>query len=108
MMTVIKNNWFHTAAFSLLLASVVLFAYTGNYFVLLAPVSFLYIVLLGVNWQLAYWIFLFTIPASIQLNFSNDTMAITLPDEPLMWVFLLLATLVFFRNPTSLPKWWWQ
>jgi O-antigen ligase len=108
MIAAIKNSWFNIASFSLLLLSVMLFAYTGNYYILLVPLTFLYIVLLGVNWQLAYWIFLFTIPASIQINFSNDTMAITLPDEPIMWILLLLTTLVFFRNPASLPKWWWQ
>ncbi|MCD6011221.1 MAG: O-antigen polymerase [Flavipsychrobacter sp.] len=108
MIAALKNNWFNIAAFSFLLLSVMLFAYTGNYYILLAPVTFLYVVLLGVNWQLAYWIFLFTIPASIQINFSNDTMAITLPDEPIMWMLLLLSSLVFFRNPDTLPKWWWQ
>lgn len=108
MIASVKNNWFTIAAFSLLMISIMAFAWTGNYFILLAPVAFLYIVLLGVNWQLAYWIFLFTIPASIQINFSNDTMAITLPDQPLMWLFLLLATVVFARNPRSLPAWWWQ
>jgi O-antigen ligase len=104
----IKNSWFHIGAFSLLLVTVMLFAYTGNYYLLLAPFGFLYFVLLGVNWQTAYWIFLFTIPASVQINFSNDTMAITLPDEPLMWIFMLLFCLVFARNPNYLPKWWWQ
>jgi O-antigen ligase len=104
----IKSNWFHVAAFSVLFATIVLFAYTGNYFILLAPPCFLYFVLIGVNWQAAYWIFLFTIPASIQINFSNDTMAITLPDEPLMWVFLLLFILVWARTPSAIPKWWWQ
>ena len=108
MLSAIKNNLFNIAAFSLLLASIVIFAWTGNYFVLAAPVVFLFFVLLGVNWQMAYWIFLFTIPASVQINFSNDTMAITLPDEPLMWIFLLLFSLVFARNPSTLPKWWWQ
>ena len=108
MLTTIKNNLFNIAAFSLLLASIIIFAWTGSYFVLAAPIVFLYMVLLGVNWKSAYWIFLFTIPASVQINFSNDTMAITLPDEPLMWIFLLLFTLVFARNPASLPRWWWK
>jgi hypothetical protein len=76
MITAIKNNLFHIAAFSLLFASIVFFAYTGNYFILIAPLFFLYVVLLGVNWQGAYWIFLFSIPASVQINFSNDTMAV--------------------------------
>lgn len=104
----VKNNWFHVAAFSVLFLTIMLFAYTGSYYVLLAPPVFLYFVLIGVNWQAAYWIFLFSIPASIQINFSNDTMAITLPDEPLMWIFLLLFSLVWARNPATLPKWWWQ
>ncbi len=108
MIAAIKNNLFNIASFALLFASVILFTYTGNYFILLAPIAYLYFVLVGVNWQLAYWVFLFTIPASIQINFSNDTMAITLPDEPLMWIFLLLSVLVVARNPTSLPKWWWE
>lgn len=104
----ITNSWFHVAAFSLLFATIFLFAFTSNYYFLLIPAGFLYFVLLGVNWQAAYWIFLFTIPASIQINFNNDSMAITLPDEPLMWVFLLLFSLVFARNPSTLPRWWWQ
>jgi len=108
MIAIIKNNLFHIAAFSLLLVSIILFAYTGNYYILVAPLLFLYVVLLGVNWQSAYWIFLFSIPASVQINFSNDTMAITLPDEPLMWIFLVLFLLVWARNPSTLPKWWWQ
>jgi O-antigen ligase len=108
MVGAIKNNWFNIGAFSLLFASIIAFTYTGNYFLLLAPLVFLYFVLLGVNWQVAYWIFLFTIPASVQINFSNETMAITLPDEPLMWIFLLLFALVFARNPSTLPKWWWR
>ncbi len=108
MLASIKNNWFNIGAFMLLFASIVIFAWTGNYFVLAAPLGFLYFVLMGVNWKSAWWIFLFSIPASVQINFSNDTMAITLPDEPLMWVFLLLFVLVWARNPNHLPKWWWK
>jgi O-antigen ligase len=108
MLTAIKNNWFNLGAFLLLFATIVLFSYTGNYYILVTPFAFLYLVLLGVNWKIAWWIFLFTIPASIQINFSGDTMAITLPDEPLMWIFLLLFTLVWARNPDTLPKWWWR
>ena len=61
MIAAIKNNLFNFASFALLFASVILFTYTGNYFILLAPVAYLYFVLVGVNWQLAYWVFLFTI-----------------------------------------------
>jgi O-antigen ligase len=108
MQAIVKNNWFNAGAFLLLFASIFVFAWTGNYYVLIAPIAFLYFVLLGINWKAAWWIFLFTIPASVQIDFANDTMAITLPDEPLMWIFLLLFILVWARNPNHLPKWWWK
>ena len=106
--TTIKNNWFNIASFSLLFASIIGYVFSGEYYMLLVPLIYLYFVLIGVNWQIAYWIFLFMIPVSVQINFSEDTMAITLPDEPVMWIFLLLFSLVFARNPASLPKWWWK
>ena len=108
MLSAIKNNLLSFAAFALLFATIIVFSYTGNYFVLAAPFAFLYAILIGVNWKVAWWIFLFTIPASIQINFAGDTMAITLPDEPMMWVFLLLFVLVWARNPGALPQWWWR
>ena len=108
MLAAIKNRWFDVAAFSLLFLTIILFAYTNNYFVLAAPFGFLFIVLLGINWKTAYWIFLFTIPLSIYISFADDTMAITLPDLPLMWLFLLLFCLLIARNPRSLPQWWWR
>lgn len=92
----------------MLFATVIVFALTGSYFVLAAPFVFLWAVLLGVNWKTAYWIFLFTIPASIQINFAGDTMSITLPDQPLMWSFLLMFLLIWASNPYIIPKWWWR
>jgi O-antigen ligase len=68
----------------------------------------LWAVLLGVNWKTAYWIFLFTIPASIQINFAGDTMSITLPDQPLMWSFLLMFILIWASKPNLIPMWWWR
>lgn len=105
---VLKNKWFSLAAFSVLFLTVILFAWTGNYILLAAPFAFLYFVLMGVNWKTAYWIFLFTIPASIQINFAGDTMSITLPDQPIMWLFLLLFIIVWAKNPMIMPQWWWR
>jgi hypothetical protein len=95
MLAYITKNWFNASAFGVLFLTIVLFAYTGNLFILLTPLVYLYLVLVGLNWRAAYWLFLFTIPASIQINFAADTMAITLPDEPIMWIFLLLFALVY-------------
>ena len=108
MLALLQKNWFTMSSFGILFLTICLFSFTGNAFVLMAPLVFLYIVLVCLNWRMAYWFFLFTIPASIQINFDRDTMAITLPDEPIMWIFLLLFLLVFARSPRTIPKWWWK
>ncbi len=104
----LKNKWFSIASFSLLFITVILFAYTGSFLLLAVPFAYLFFVLLGINWKTAYWLFLFTIPASIQINFAGDTMSLTLPDQPMMWGFLLLAVVLLASNPALLPKWWWK
>jgi len=108
MSTAIKNKWFDILAFSVLFATILIFAFTSNYYILMAPFIFLWVMLISVNWKAAYWIFLFTIPASIQLSFAADTMSITLPDQPLMWTFLLLFILMWAHNPKMIPEWWWR
>jgi O-antigen ligase len=108
MIAAIKNNWFHLCAFALLFATIAAFAYTGKYYVLAAPFVFLYAMTLGVNWKTAYWIFLFIIPVSIQINFAGDSMSITLPDQPLMWIFLGLFLIIMARDPAAIPEWWWR
>ncbi len=105
---ILKNKWFSLASFSLLFITVALYAYTDSYLVLAAPFAYLFFLLLGVNWKTAYWLFLFTIPASIQINFAGDTMSITLPDQPIMWGFLLLFVVMLANNPAIMPKWWWK
>ena len=104
----LKNKWLSIAMLSVILLTVALFAYTGNYLVLAAPFGVFYAVLLGLNWKTAYWMFLFTIPFSIQLSFAGDTMSLTLPDQPLMWCFLGLFFVLWARKPDLLPKWWWK
>lgn len=108
MLAAIKSIWFNVAAFSLLFITVILFAYTGQYYFLVMPFAFLYVVLLGVNWKAAYWLFLFTIPLSTQINFAGDTASITLPDQPMMWLFLGMFLLILARDPGIIPRWWLQ
>ncbi len=108
LLSLIKEKWFNVAAFSVLFITLGLWGYTGNYLVLAAPVGFLFFLLLGLNWKTAYWLFLFTIPASIQINFAGETMSITLPDQPIMWGLLLVLVVIWARNPRLLPQWWWR
>lgn len=108
MQSALKNNWFPLVSFGVLFICIILFSITGSFLFLGAPIAYLYFCLVGLNYKAAYWIFLCTIAPSIQINFNADTMSITLPDEPMMWIFLFLSTVLIARNPAILPKWWWK
>ena len=84
------------------------FALTGNYLFIAFPFGFLFLLLLGINWKTAYWVLIFAIPASVELSFMDDTLSTSLPDEPMMWLFLLLFALLWCRKPNFLPQWWWR
>ena len=108
MLETLKHKWFGLASFSILFLTIAAFAYTGKYYLLAVPFAFLYVSQIVANWKTAYWIFLFTIPASIQINFASDTASITLPDQPIMWLFLGVFALIIARNPKIIPEWWWR
>ena len=86
----------------------ILFGLTGQYLFLALPLGLLFFLLVIINWKAAYWIFLFSIPVSIQLAFFGDTISTSVPDEPLMWLFLLLFVVMFAARPNMLPLWWWR
>src|SRR5690606_2394822 len=41
-------------------------------------------------------------------EFFNATLSTSVPDEPLMWLFLGLFIVLFAANPRVLPEWWWR
>ncbi len=102
------SKWFAFLSFALLFTTVVLFAYTGKYVLLIAPVALLFILLMMLNWKLAYWILLFSIPFSTDLDLINGSLSTSVPDEPIVWLFLLLFVLLWARKPDIIPIWWWQ
>lgn len=63
---------------------------------------------MSINWKTAYWVLLFSVLLSMQLFFIGDTLSLALPDEPLMWLFVLLFALLFAHNPRILPEWFWR
>jgi O-antigen ligase len=90
-----------------LVAAIVGFVFTGYYLILITPFIVGYFVLMGINWKAAYWVLLFFIPASVHIDILHHSLAITLPDEPMMWLFLLLLIIVVAYQPTFIPQWWW-
>lgn len=104
----LKNKWLSLGSLLVLFLTVAAFAWTGYYYLLAIPFGYLFFLLLGLNWKSAYWLFLFTIPFSIQLSFAGDSMSITLPDQPFMWCLLAVTIIVMARNPRVIPEWWWR
>jgi O-antigen ligase len=74
---------------------------------LLLPLPWFYLLVTFKNWKLAYWILLATIPCSVRFTLANDTLAITLPDQPMMWLFLFLSLILIAHRPNTIPAWWW-
>lgn len=82
------------------------FAYTGSYLLAAVPFAFLYLLLLGLNFKTAYWIFLFLIPVSLDVSFLGDTLSTSVPDEPIMWMMLLVLLVMIASRPKLFPQWW--
>lgn len=98
----------HIAGLLLLAVCIILYAFTGNLILLAIPFGLLFTILMLVNWKTAFWIMLFFVPCSIQVWFLNDTLSTSLPDEPMMWLFLLMTVVLIAGKPTVIPKWFWR
>lgn len=103
-----EYKWFRALSFIFLFVVVALFAYTGKYILLVAPFVFLFLLLAGLNWKVAYWILIFTIPISMEIELLPGSLSTSLPDEPIMWLFLILTALLWAHRPSILPEWWWR
>ena len=104
----IPEKWALRANLAVLFLSIAVVVYTSNYLLFAIPLGFLFVQLLFLNWKTAYWVFLFCIPLSIDIELMGGSLATSLPDEPIMWIFLLIFPLIWARNPNMFPKdhWW--
>ncbi|MBS1629132.1 MAG: O-antigen ligase family protein [Bacteroidetes bacterium] len=73
---------------------------------LVVPFALLYVALFFINWKTAWWVFLFFIPLSQELDLIEGVLTTTVPDEPMMWLFLLLTIVLLASRPRSFPQWW--
>lgn len=89
-----------------LFLSIMAYAYTGNVIVAGVPFAFLFLLLTGVSWKTAFWVFLFTIPLSIDVHFFGETLSTSVPDEPIMWLFLLLLFVLAASRPYLFNRDW--
>lgn len=103
----ISENWLIRVGLAVLFIGVMSFAYTQDPKTILFPLGFIYTLLLLVNWKAAYMLFLFTIPISIDYQITGS-LSTSLPDEPLMWVFMFMFPFIFLQDPKVLGRrtWW--
>lgn len=97
-----------TAGIIFLMICAALFGFLGNPLLLAIPFGVLFVALLFLNWKTGFWLMLFSIPASIQIWFLGDSLSTSVPDEPMMWLFLLLSVATLARNPKWVPEWFWR
>lgn len=92
---------------AVLFLGVMLYAYTQNPKTILLPLGFIYVLLLLVNWKVAYFLFLFTIPISMDYQITGS-LSTSLPDEPMMWIFMFMLPFIFLQDPKILGRgdWW--
>jgi len=103
----ISDKLLKTIGLTVLFLGVMLFAYTQSYKAVLLPLGFIYLLLLLINWKIAYFLFLFTIPISIDYQITGS-LSTSLPDEPLMWMFMFMYPFIFLQDPKILGRrdWW--
>ena len=88
----------------LMLLCVALFSYTNNFIILGIPLVMAGLVWLLLNWKSFFWFFIFTIPLSCEIHLGG-TLATTVPDEQLMWLFVPVTVFIILYNYKIVPRW---
>lgn len=81
--------------------------YTGEIYWLIIPFAAAILLLPFYNFKVFYWLFLLTVPLSAEIQVGNS-LAITLPDEPLMAGLLLITIFYLIRFRNTFPLWLWN
>lgn len=98
------NKAFITAII-LLFAGLAVFALTGEFIATLPAFAMLYCMLIVYDFKTAYWILLLLIPLSTHIEFLNNSFSLSLPSEPVMWLFYTLSIMLMIYKRQSLPVW---
>ncbi len=85
---------------ALVLATVLLCIYTENYLLLLIPGSFLFLYLCFIDMKFIYFLLLFTIPLSIEVQLPNG-FATDFPTELLIGGMMILFFALILSNPKA-------
>lgn len=92
----------------ILLASVGAAIYTGFLYAFALPLVILGIFWAIIDWKSFYWLFIFMLPFSFELDVISGTLSTTLPDEPMMWFFLLVTIVMLCYKKDIIPSWFFK
>lgn len=81
-------------------------AFTGKTYWLYTPFIAFMVLLPFYNFKWFFWVFILSLPLSADVRF--DSLALALPDEPMMIAMLFLLIMLLLHNRNALPKWLWQ
>lgn len=91
------------ACVALAIGCAAVFVKTGWETMLFLPLAIGYVWLTMVDWKKAYWLLLFTIPVSVDIELGSFSSSF--PDEPMTWLLLfVLIALVAFKPTLILRK----
>lgn len=91
------------AGAALFLLFIALFSFTGNFIFLAVPFVLTGLAWVIFDWKSFYWFFLFSIPLSAEIKLGS--LATTVPDEPMMWLLLLVLMMTVAHNYKRIPTW---
>lgn len=83
-----------------------LYIYTGLIATLAFPLLGIAAYWLFTDIKSFYWLFILSIPFSVQIYLAGGSLSTSLPDEPIMWVFVGVTGLLWAHNKNLLPKWY--
>lgn len=85
-----------------------LFIFTKNSLFIYAPIAIAFLAWLSLNLKSFYWFFILSIPFSFTIYLSGGSLSTTIPDEPIMWLFLGLTTVMVIYNYKIFPTWYFK
>jgi len=100
------DRWIMTAGTLLFLAAACAFAYTQNFIFIGIPFAVILLALTVYNWKLLYWLLILVTPLSCEISFFDGVLSTTVPDEQIMWLFVIILLFMVAANRRHLlPKW---
>ena len=85
-----------------------LFVVFNNPIILAIPFLILFIIWAVLNLRSFYWLFILAIPLSATIYFLNEGLSTTVPDEPMMWLFLIITSALLVYNYKVFPAWYFH